>query len=70
LHTFTKYSGYDPEITGSSDALVQGLDNAAYPIAKFTPLGLIYFLIFKQNDHETIFSNTNLVGDLVCSARL
>jgi hypothetical protein len=40
LHTFTKYSGYDPEITGSSDALVQGLDNAAYPIAKVYTVGV------------------------------
>jgi len=33
LHVFTKYSGFDPEVssTGSSDQRVSGIDYAAYP---------------------------------------
>lgn len=39
LLTFTRYSGYDPEV-GSSDLLVRGLDKAAYPQARIYTVGL------------------------------
>jgi TonB-dependent starch-binding outer membrane protein SusC len=39
LLTFTKYSGMDPEVT-KSDALVAGIDKAAYPQARTILMGL------------------------------
>jgi TonB-dependent starch-binding outer membrane protein SusC len=39
VFTFTKYSGFDPDI-GSSSILVQGLDKAAYPNARIWTVGL------------------------------
>jgi TonB-dependent starch-binding outer membrane protein SusC len=38
LYTFTKYTGYDPEV-GSTDNLVRGLDKAAYPRARMLTVG-------------------------------
>lgn len=43
LHTFTKYTGYDPEIgasTASSNGNVFGLDNGRYPSPQVYSLGL------------------------------
>jgi hypothetical protein len=37
---FTRYSGYDPEVSNSSKGFEQGVDNAAYPKAKSFVLGL------------------------------
>lgn len=39
LFTFTKYSGFDPEV-GSGETLVQGLDKAAYPSARMYTIGV------------------------------
>lgn len=40
IHTFTKYKGYDPEVTASSSALTPGVDNSAYPRAKSFVVGV------------------------------
>ncbi|MUP36669.1 SusC/RagA family TonB-linked outer membrane protein [Labilibaculum euxinus] len=40
IHTFTKYSGYDPEVSATSNLLTRGIDNSAYPRAKSCVLGL------------------------------
>lgn len=41
LATFTKYSGYDPEIGNQGQSsLVQGVDNGHYPIARTSMLGV------------------------------
>lgn len=48
VHTFTDYSGYDPEVFSTSDAdnptsgssLARGVDNSAYPRAKSYVIGL------------------------------
>ncbi|MBQ9400260.1 MAG: TonB-dependent receptor [Bacteroidales bacterium] len=40
IHTFTKYSGYDPEVSNSSSILAAGMDNSAYPRAKGCVIGL------------------------------
>ncbi|SJN34254.1 TonB family protein / TonB-dependent receptor [Sphingobacterium sp. JB170] len=34
LHTFTNYSGYDPEVSASESLLTRGVDNSAYPRTK------------------------------------
>lgn len=39
LYTFTKYSGYDPEI-GSYDVLLRNIDNARYPSQRVYTFGL------------------------------
>jgi TonB-dependent starch-binding outer membrane protein SusC len=39
IFTFTRYSGFDPDI-GSTSILVQGLDKAAYPNARIWTIGL------------------------------
>ncbi len=39
LYTFTRYSGFDPDI-GSPNILVQGLDKAAYPHPRIWTLGV------------------------------
>jgi len=41
VYTFTKYSGYDPEIGSlNQDALLTGIDNARYPSPRIYTLGL------------------------------
>lgn len=40
LHTFTKYSGYDPEVAATSSALTPGIDNSAYPRSKSVVFGV------------------------------
>lgn len=40
IHTFTDYSGYDPEVSATSSALTRGVDNSAYPRAKSYVIGL------------------------------
>ncbi|OOQ59792.1 SusC/RagA family TonB-linked outer membrane protein [Mucilaginibacter pedocola] len=38
--TFTKYTGYDPEISGGSNLLETGVDRGAYPQARIYSVGL------------------------------
>ncbi|WP_374166993.1 SusC/RagA family TonB-linked outer membrane protein [Arcticibacter sp. MXS-1] len=40
LHTWTKYSGYDPEVSVRRSALTPGFDYSAYPRAKTLTFGL------------------------------
>ena len=41
LHTFTSYSGYDPEILGQADPLARGLDDGRiYPNVRTVSFGL------------------------------
>ncbi|MGQ1946418.1 SusC/RagA family TonB-linked outer membrane protein [Geofilum sp. OHC36d9] len=40
IHTFTNYSGYDPEVSATSSLLTRGIDNSAYPKAKSVVVGL------------------------------
>ncbi|WEK20147.1 MAG: TonB-dependent receptor [Candidatus Pedobacter colombiensis] len=40
IHTFTGYSGYDPEVSATSSLLTSGVDNSAYPRAKSVVFGL------------------------------
>lgn len=40
LHTFTNYSGYDPEVSATSSPLTMGVDNSAFPRAKSVVFGL------------------------------
>ena len=40
IHTFTSYSGYDPEVSATSSLLTAGVDNSAYPRTKSYVLGL------------------------------
>jgi hypothetical protein len=41
LYTFTKYSGYDPEVGSlNQDALLSGVDNGRYPTPRTYTLGL------------------------------
>lgn len=41
LHTFTKYSGYDPELGSiNQNVLLTGIDNGRYPISRTFTLGL------------------------------
>ncbi|WP_207427595.1 TonB-dependent receptor [Pedobacter sp. SYSU D00535] len=40
LHTFTSYSGYDPEVAANASLLTMGVDNSAYPRAKTVVFGL------------------------------
>jgi TonB-dependent starch-binding outer membrane protein SusC len=41
LHTFTKYTGYDPEAnTRRSNPLTPGVDYAAYPRSRFLLAGV------------------------------
>lgn len=41
LHTFTSYSGYDPEIgSQTSDPLLMGIDNGRYPSPRIFTLGI------------------------------
>lgn len=40
IHTFTNYTGYDPEVSSTSSILTAGMDNSAYPRAKGCVVGL------------------------------
>lgn len=40
IHTFTNYSGYDPEVSNSSSLLTSGVDNSAYPRSKSYVFGV------------------------------
>jgi hypothetical protein len=40
IHTFTNYTGYDPEVSASSSALTPGIDNSAYPRSKSWVAGI------------------------------
>ena len=40
LFTWTEYSGYNPEVSGSSSALTPGEDYGTYPLAKTYMVGL------------------------------
>jgi hypothetical protein len=40
IHTFTKYTGYDPEVSSSGSALTQGIDDSSYPRSKSWVLGV------------------------------
>lgn len=40
LYTFTKYSGYDPEVSTSGDALTQGIDSSSFPRTRGCVIGL------------------------------
>jgi len=39
IHTFTKFSGYDPEVASTSSILTRGVDNSAYPRTKSFVVG-------------------------------
>ncbi len=40
IHTFTSYTGYDPEVSASDNALTPGIDNSSYPRSKSWVLGV------------------------------
>lgn len=40
IHTFTNYSGYDPEVASTASMLTRGVDNSAYPRAKSVVAGI------------------------------
>lgn len=40
IHTFTDYTGYDPEVSASSNALTPGIDNSSYPRSKSWVVGV------------------------------
>jgi hypothetical protein len=41
VYTFTKYSGYDPEVGAyQQDALMSGIDNARYPSPRIYTFGV------------------------------
>ncbi len=40
LHVFTKYSGYDPEVSTINNAITPGVDFSAYPRASSFVAGL------------------------------
>jgi hypothetical protein len=40
LHTWTSYTGYDPEVSVRNSALTRGFDFSAYPRAKTMTLGV------------------------------
>ena len=40
LHIFTKYTGYDPEVSVASSPLTPGLDYSAYPKSRSFIFGL------------------------------
>lgn len=40
IHTFTNYTGYDPEVSASDNALTPGIDNSSYPRSKSWVLGV------------------------------
>ncbi len=40
IHTFTKYSGYDPEVSTSGSAISQGIDSSSFPRTKGYVIGV------------------------------
>jgi hypothetical protein len=40
IHTFTSYTGYDPEVANTDNPTKKGLDDSAYPRAKSFVIGL------------------------------
>lgn len=40
IHTFSSYTGYDPEVAASGSALTPGIDNSAYPRSKSWVVGV------------------------------
>ncbi len=40
IHTFTDYTGYDPEVSSTSSVLTAGLDSSSYPRSKSYVVGL------------------------------
>lgn len=40
VHTFTGYTGYDPEVASTSSALTPGVDNSSYPRSKSYVVGV------------------------------
>lgn len=40
IHTFTKYSGYDPEVSTNGSALTQGMDSSSFPRTKGVVFGI------------------------------
>ncbi|MFR9165439.1 MAG: SusC/RagA family TonB-linked outer membrane protein [Dysgonomonas sp.] len=40
IHTFTDYSGYDPEVASNNSAITPGVDNSTYPKSKSFVFGL------------------------------
>ena len=40
IHTFTKYSGYDPEVSTSGSAINQGVDSSSFPRTKGCVIGV------------------------------
>ncbi len=40
IHTFTNYTGYDPEVSASGSALTPGVDNSSYPRSKSWVIGV------------------------------
>jgi TonB-linked SusC/RagA family outer membrane protein len=40
IHTFTNYSGYDPEVSATDAILTRGVDNSAYPRTKSVVAGI------------------------------
>lgn len=40
IHTFTNYSGYDPEVSATDAILTRGVDNSAYPRTKSVVAGV------------------------------
>ena len=40
IHTFTAYSGYDPEVSATSSILTAGMDSSSYPRSKSYVVGL------------------------------
>lgn len=40
IYTFTKYSGYDPEVSANGDTLTQGIDSSSFPKTKACVLGI------------------------------
>ncbi len=40
VHTFTSYSGFDPEVTSSSSAITPGIDDSSFPRSKSYVIGI------------------------------
>lgn len=67
LYTFTKYTGYDPEVgasTQDSTGLTYGLDNGRYPSPAMYSFGLN--ITFKDIGYETQYNFERLVGGSGC----
>lgn len=67
LYTFTKYTGYDPEVgasTQDSSGLTYGLDNGRYPSPAMYSFGLN--ITFYDIGYETQYNFERLVGGSGC----